>query len=92
MTLARWPNEGTFEKIAGLPEGSARKDEHGGQLGKLEEGFLYRGDRPKNWKDTEQLWVHGYWAWDWANSYEHVTELDPERHFIRTDPLKVIVG
>ena len=30
--------------------------------------------------------MHGYWAYDWANSYERVAELNPDRHFIRTTP------
>ena len=54
MTLARWPNEGEWERIAGYPDTGAGKDEHGGQVGKLEEGFTYSGDRPRRWKDTEQ--------------------------------------
>ena len=70
MTLARWPNEGEWERITGYPDTGAGKDEHGGQVGKLEEGFTYTGDRPRRWKDTSDLWVHGYWSWDWANSYE----------------------
>ncbi len=84
MTLARWPNEGAWERIAGFPDAGAQKDEHGGQLGKLEEGFFYAGDRPKSWKNTTDIWVHGYWAWDWANSYERVASLDLERHLVRT--------
>ena len=47
MTLARWPNEGEWEQIAGFPDAGARKDEHGGKIGKLEEGFTYSGDRPR---------------------------------------------
>ncbi len=86
MTLARWPNEGDWEKIAGFPEGSGQGDSHGGQIGKLEEGFRYSGDRPSRWKDTSELWVHGYWSWDWANSYERVTNLDPAQRLVKTAP------
>ena len=84
MTLARWPNEGAWEQIAGVPESGATRDEHGGHIGKLEEGFLYSGDRPRQWKDTRDLWVHGYWSWDWANSYERVDSMDLERRLIKT--------
>ncbi len=84
MTLARWPNEGAFEHIAGYPDAGASKDEHGGQLGKLEQGFTYSGDRPRGWKDTGNLWVHGYWSWDWANSYERVDSIDLEHRAIKT--------
>jgi hypothetical protein len=84
MTLARWPNEGEFAKIAGYPAAADRKDEHGGKLGELPEGFLYAGDRPRRWQDTSDLWVHGYWAYDWANSYEKVASLDLEQHLVKT--------
>ncbi len=83
MILARWPNEG-FVKIAAIPQ--AHKDEHGGDLGDLKDGFLYEGDQPAGWKNTGDIWVHGYWAWDWANSYERVESLDTATRLIRTAP------
>lgn len=84
MTLARWPNEGEFTKIAGYPAG--QKDEHGGQLGALTNGFTYAGDRPRRWQDTSDLWAHGYWAYDWANSYEKVASLDLDQRLVKTGP------
>lgn len=84
MTLARWPNEGSFEKIAGFPATSGQGDDHGGKIGGLAGGFQYAGDRPRRWRDTSDLWVHGYWAWDWANSYERVTRLDLDQRLIQT--------
>ena len=84
MTLAQWPNKG-FTKIAGVP-GTAIVDEHGGSVGRLEQGFLYEGDRPSRWKKLDDIWVHGYWSWDWANSYEQVDSIDLGRRLIRTRP------
>ena len=84
MTLARWPNEGGFEKIAGFPEVSSKGDDHGGKIGGLEAGFLYAGDRPRRWQSSRDLWVHGYWAWDWANSYERVDALDLDQRLVKT--------
>lgn len=92
MTLARWPNEGAWEKIAGFPETAGKGDDHGGKIGDLPGGFLYTGERPRRWQDTTDLWVHGYWAWDWANSYERVAELDRDRHFLRTAPPHGLYG
>lgn len=92
MTLARWPNEGAWEKLAGFPAGSGKNDDHGGNIGDLPGGLLYSGERPRRWRDTSDLWVHGYWAWDWANSYEHVTTLDLDRHFIKTAPPHGLYG
>ena len=86
MTLARWPNQGQWERIAGYPDAGAGKDEHGGEVGKLEGGFIYDGNRPSGWKDTSDLWVHGYWSWDWANSYERVASIDLEQRLVKTAP------
>jgi hypothetical protein len=84
LPLARWPNEGRTETIAGFPASRAQNDGHGGQIGPLEEGFHYSGDRPRRWQDTSDLWVHGYWSWDWANSYERVASLDLDQRLIKT--------
>jgi len=92
MILARWPNEGQWEQIAGFPEAKAQGDDHGGRIGRLEHGFSYRGDRPNRWKDTGDLWVHGYWAWDWANSYERVAALDRDQRLVTTAPPHGLYG
>jgi hypothetical protein len=83
MTLARWPNEG-FLSIVGYPEPVV--DDHGGTMGKLAGGFNYEGDRPTRWADFNDIWLHGYWAYDWANSYERVETLDTTKHLIKTSP------
>lgn len=92
MTLARWPNEGDWEHIAGFPDAAGQGDDHGGKIGALEGGFNYADDRPRRWKDTSDLWVHGYWAWDWANSYERVESLDLDRRLVRTTPPHGLYG
>lgn len=79
MTLARWPNEG-FVKITDVPKG---KD--GGQ-------FSYESDRPKRWTEEEDVWVHGYWFHDWADSYEKVKFIDTEKHVITTYPPHGVYG
>jgi hypothetical protein len=83
MNIARWPND-SFLKIAGFTKG--KDDGHGSTLGELTGGFNYEGDRPNRWKDTSDIWVHGYWAYDWANSYEHIASIDLNRRFIKTSP------
>lgn len=82
MELARWPNAGEFAHIAGftLPQTD------GGDGGQLEGGFTYEGDRPKRWKPSEDIWAHGYWAYDWANSYERIRRLDTEKRVVETAP------
>lgn len=83
MTLARWPNTGDYTKITGFLE--PMSSEWGSTQGKLEAGFTYAGDRPKQWAPSKDLWVYGFWAYDWASSYEHVASIDTEKNSIKTD-------
>lgn len=82
MTLARWPNDGEFTHIADVPD--ARKNPHGDLISPLEHGFFYSGDQPRRWRDTANVWIHGYWAHDWANSYERIESIDLEKRLIKT--------
>lgn len=85
MTLARWPND-DFVTIADYAEAVAGGDGHGSAIGTVAAGFYYAGDRPTRWQQTDDIWVHGYWCWDWANSYEQIAVLDTERRLIVTRP------
>jgi len=83
MQLARWPNEGSVQ-IAGIPHNAGVSDGMGQTIGQLEAGFHYAGERPERWKKTDDIWVHGYWAWDWANSYEQIASIDTGAHLLKT--------
>ncbi len=71
MTLARWPNKG-WATIADTPQG-----QNGGM-------FTYEGDRPSRWTQAEDVWLHGYWTWDWADSYTKVARITPQTHALFT--------
>ena len=78
--LTRYPKEDEFLTIAGVVD--ADVNEWGEESGKLEAGFYYDDEEPKTWSASEDIWVHGYWSWDWANSYERVAELDTANYKI----------
>ncbi len=84
MTVAQWPKAGEFTRIAGVVD--ARASEWSEHVGDLAGGFHYAGDRPRRWAPNDNLWIHGYWCYDWANSYERVTRLDVETRTIETAP------
>ena len=71
MQLARWPNTG-WTKIAAVPDGQ--------NSGK----FMYTGDRPKLWVHADDIWMHGFWTTNWADSYEKIKSIDTEKHIIST--------
>ncbi|MDE2207351.1 MAG: right-handed parallel beta-helix repeat-containing protein, partial [Armatimonadetes bacterium] len=71
MALARWPAVG-WADVTGAP---------GGTTGAT---FQYKGDEPGRWQAGEDIWVHGFWTWNWADSYEQVTKIDGLSHTITT--------
>jgi len=80
MTLARWPNGEEWAKIAGAPTGQA-----GGR-------FTYDGDRPRKWAPAQDIWIHGYWTYDWADTHERVERIDPEARVVETEPPHGVYG
>jgi hypothetical protein len=83
MTLARWPNEG-FVTIVGLvePDTVNVRGTKGSKTGK----FMYEGDRPNRWLQENDVWVHGYWFWDWADERQKVESIDTEKRVIAVAP------
>ena len=83
MTLARWPNE-EFVKIVGLvePDTVNVRGTKGSKTGK----FMYEGDRPKRWANENDVWVHGYWFWDWSDQRQKVESIDTEKRIISVVP------
>lgn len=86
MSLARYPDEGWL-RIASVPqEGelkfagdfrNGRPTQIGGHVaGKHFGRFTYEGDRPARWQADQELWVHGFWVWDYADQYQRVARLD----------------
>ena len=79
MRLARGPNEG-FLRIAevAVKDGAKGYDRQGSKTGK----FFYQGDLPRRWLAEPDLLLYGYWFWDWADSYERVAGIDPDKRLI----------
>jgi len=70
MILARWPNEG-YVKIADLSGGA--------QSGQ----FKYSEERPKRWRQENDVWIYGYWYHDWADSYMSVETIDVQNQTLQ---------
>jgi hypothetical protein len=83
MTLARYPNDG-WEKIAAVPQSGHKLMNKGGlphtrfgiPVGRHYGRFKYSGNRPERWHKTEDIWMHGYWSWDWADTYDKIEKID----------------
>jgi len=83
MPLARWPNTG-FIKITQVL-GKTPVDVRGTK-GCAEGLFAVESDRLRRWSDERDLWVHGYWFWDWSDQRQRVKALDPERRTLEVEP------
>jgi len=83
MQIARWPNEG-FVKIAGLL--SLDPVDVRGTVGDKVGKFIYEGDRPQRWTQENDLYLHGYWFWDWSDQREKVESIDTATHTITLAP------
>jgi hypothetical protein len=76
MTPARWPNEG-FVRTGKVLEPGALAEKRGGT-------FEYAEDRPARWMQARDIWLYGYWYYDWADNAIGVASIDVEKHQIRT--------
>jgi len=74
MTIARWPND-SWARTKDIPEKLNGK------------GFSYSGNRPNRWKEATDIWMHGYWKWDWADSYVKIDNVNRKKKEITiSDP------
>ncbi len=85
MPLARWPNEG-FVHVGELLGQGELKAGWGNIEGRREGIFTYDGDRPSRWNAEEDIWLFGYWYWDWADAYHRVGSIDTTKRVITIAP------
>lgn len=87
MQIARWPNTGWL-RIADIPqsgdslynEGLEREKRFDGvPVGRHYGRIAYEGDRPARWRDPSNAWLHGYWTWDWSDSFQRIGSIDTKR-------------
>ncbi|MGN0852699.1 MAG: right-handed parallel beta-helix repeat-containing protein [Kiritimatiellia bacterium] len=79
LTPAQWPNgdrwttiskfidkgtqdnDGSVTQGLGVPRKGAKQAPRGGV-------FAYEGNRPSRWTNVAELWLHGFWCFDWYDS------------------------
>ena len=72
QTLARWPNAGEWSVM------------RSGGTNRF--GVSVEPERLRRWAAAEELWVHGYWTYDWADTYERVASVDVAAATLATVP------
>ncbi len=83
MPLARWPNEG-FSHVVDVVGGSPIVSH--GIKGDAVGRFVYSDDEPARWVTEPEVWVSGYWFWDWSDGRQQVKSIDPATHTIELLP------
>ncbi|MBK7256870.1 MAG: right-handed parallel beta-helix repeat-containing protein [Ignavibacteriae bacterium] len=90
MQLARWPND-RWLHIADIPQSGdtmynagleREKRFHGVPVGKHFGRITYGEDRPSRWAPAPDIFMHGYWTWDWSDSFQKVERIDTARREI----------
>lgn len=69
--LSRWPNDSTV-LIGEVLVAGDDKDKVAGKL----PVFKYKENRPKAWKEVQDLWISGYFGWGYADDMIPVQRID----------------
>ncbi|MFB9310999.1 hypothetical protein BJY17_003183 [Agromyces hippuratus] len=93
MTVARFPNAGSFVKTGTVsdPGGNPRQVLGGNATSRpldpvYDDGatFRYADERPETWASTEGAWMYGYWYWDWADGNLPIDSIDAATNQVST--------
>lgn len=83
LHMARWPNQSytlsgkALGKLPPLEEKNYRN-----YKGCAEGFFEYKDARINKWAEEKEVYLHGYWFWDWAEEYKKVAKIDTNQHAI----------
>lgn len=85
MTLARYPNEG-YMKIGDVfdSNGIVKSGEAANSNGR----FICYDPHIARWSVEPEVWMHGFWFWDWADQRIPIASIDSEHHIINMDIAK----
>src|SRR3990172_2231314 len=83
MTLARYPNSGYMHIASALDaDGKPATDIVTTPEGK----FVCDDPRPARWVHEKDVWLHGFWVWDWADQRIPLGSVDAAAHTISLGP------
>lgn len=74
MTVARWPNQGFSKTLAIKEPGNGEKD----RTAPMRRPVFSIDNRAKQWGGAKDIWLYGYWFFDWADENMAVESLDAD--------------
>ncbi|MBT3276219.1 MAG: right-handed parallel beta-helix repeat-containing protein, partial [Spirochaetales bacterium] len=48
--------------------------------------ICYSSARPGNWKESDEILLHGYWTWDWNDSFQTIAQIDKDKKIVYLKP------
>ena len=84
MTLARYPNT-EWLRVADVPQSGEKLINQGLDrekrfndvpVGRHYGRISYDDHRPNGWAQRDDIYLHGYWTWDWSDSFQKVKLID----------------
>lgn len=84
MTLARYPNSG-YMHIASVVDSAGKRTT--GEAKTAEGKFVCDDPRPARWAGQKDVWLHGFWVWDWADVRIPLASVDPAGRTVSLGPV-----
>lgn len=83
MTLARYPNSGYLRMASVLDADGKPKT---GDVTTAEGKFVCDDPRPARWAGEKDIWLHGFWVWDWADVRIPLASVDAAARTVSLGP------
>lgn len=98
MPVARWPNTG-YEKIAEIVDPDSDPRNYQPDILPSSRSYVppekrddpwrgfvfnYLGDRPNRWTNADDVWLFGFWYYDWADGIVQISKIDTIKKEIST--------
>ncbi len=83
MTLARYPNDGYMYITGAIDSDGVHTS---GRINSPDGKFIYDDTRPARWVSEKDIWLHGFWVWDWADIRIPLGSVNPGKHTISFTP------
>jgi len=84
MTIARYPNGDAWLKTGSVLDGGDRSDERNPRGGTFELDSE-TAKRAASWANARDIWVFGFFKYDWAETTTHVQAIDSEARTLTTE-------
>jgi len=83
MTLSRYPNSGYLYITGAIDANGIQKTS---TVSSPDGKFLCDDPRPARWMSEKDIWLHGFWVWDWADLRIPLGSVDPKARTLTFTP------